>query len=164
MSAVRLARGATGRDVIVKFEGCYHGHADHLLVKAGSGLATFGTPSSAGVPADMTRQHRSSFPSTTRRAVERLFAERGHEIAAVIIEPVPANAGCFSQRPEFLATLRDLTRDAGSLLIFDEVISGFRVGRSGAAGVIGITPDLMTFGKVIGGGPQNPKTPHSQCI
>ncbi len=151
MSAVRLARGATGRDLIVKFEGCYHGHVDHLLVKGGSGLATFGTPSSSGVPADMTRQ-TIVLPLDDEDAVARLFAERGAEVAAVIVEPIPANAGLLLQRPEFLTTLARSTRDAGALLIFDEVISGFRVGPAGAAGLYGIEPDLRTFGKVIGGG------------
>jgi glutamate-1-semialdehyde 2,1-aminomutase len=151
MSAVRLARGATGRDLVVKFEGCYHGHVDHLLVEGGSGLATFGTPSSAGVPADMTRQ-TVVVPLDDEAAIAHLFAERGHEIAAVIVEPVPANAGLLLQRREFLLLLRDLTRQSGSLLIFDEVISGFRVGRSGAAGLYDISPDLFTFGKIIGGG------------
>jgi len=151
MSAIRLARGATGRDLIVKFSGCYHGHADHLLVAAGSGLATFGTPSSAGVPeafASLTRV----LPLDDEEALAGLFAEEGERIAAVIVEPIPANNGLLIQRREFLETLRRLTREAGSLLIFDEVISGFRVARGGAAERYGITPDLATFGKVIGGG------------
>jgi glutamate-1-semialdehyde 2,1-aminomutase len=151
MSAVRLARGATGRDVLVKFAGCYHGHADHLLVAAGSGLATFGRPSSAGVPepfAGLTRV----LPLDDESAAEELFAREGDRIAAVIVEPIPANHGLLLQRREFLARLRDLTRRHGALLIFDEVISGFRVARGGAAERLDLTPDLATFGKIIGGG------------
>jgi glutamate-1-semialdehyde 2,1-aminomutase len=151
MSAVRLARGVTGRDLVVKFDGCYHGHVDHLLVKGGSGLATFGTPSSAGVPEDITRQ-TVVLPLDDEGALEQLFAERGGDVAAVIVEPVPANAGLLVQRAEFLTRIRELTRESGALLIFDEVISGFRVGPAGAAGRLGITPDLVTYGKVIGGG------------
>jgi glutamate-1-semialdehyde 2,1-aminomutase len=151
MSAVRLARGATGRDVIVKFAGCYHGHADHLLVEAGSGLVTAGQPSSAGVPnafAALTRV----LPLDDEAALEALFAAEGPRIAAAIIEPVPANNGLLLQRRAFLQRLRDLTAAHGALLIFDEVISGFRVARGGAAALFGITPDLATFGKIIGGG------------
>ncbi|RMF73979.1 MAG: glutamate-1-semialdehyde-2,1-aminomutase [Acidobacteria bacterium] len=151
MSAIRLARGATGRDLVVKFSGCYHGHVDHLLVAAGSGLVTFGQPSSAGVPgafAGLT----AVLPLDDSEAIARLFDERGDEIAAVIIEPIPANNGLLVQRREFLALLRELTARHGALLIFDEVISGFRVARGGAAELYGITPDLATFGKVIGGG------------
>ena len=151
MSAIRLARGVTGRDIIVKFAGCYHGHADHLLVNAGSGLATFGTPSSAGVP--------DAFASLTRvldlddeDGLAHAFTEYGDHIAAVIIEPVPANNGLLAQRPEFLKSLRKQTSAHGALLIFDEVISGFRLARGGAAEVYGITPDIAVFGKVIGGG------------
>ncbi len=151
MSAIRLARAFTGRDLIVKFSGCYHGHADHLLVAAGSGLATFGRPSSAGVPEAFTACTRV-LPLDDEAAVEALFAREGERIAAVIIEPVPANHGLLPQRPEFLATLRALTRRHGTLLIFDEVISGFRLARGGAAQRLGIVPDLATFGKVIGGG------------
>jgi glutamate-1-semialdehyde 2,1-aminomutase len=151
MSAIRVARAFTGRDLIVKFSGCYHGHADHLLVAAGSGLATFGTPSSAGVPEAFTACTRV-LPLDDDSAVETLFAREGARIAAVIIEPVPANHGLLLQRREFLQKLRDLTRKAGSLLIFDEVISGFRLARGGVAELVGITPDLATFGKVIGGG------------
>ncbi len=151
MSAVRLARGFTGRSAIVKFEGCYHGHADHLLVKGGSGLATFGTPSSAGVPEEIAR-NTVTLPLDDEDAAEELFARRGDDIAAVIIEPVPANAGLLVQRAEFLHRLRGLTESAGALLIFDEVISGFRLGPGGAAETYGITPDLMTFGKIIGSG------------
>ncbi|MGH8200023.1 MAG: glutamate-1-semialdehyde 2,1-aminomutase [Steroidobacteraceae bacterium] len=151
MSAVRLARAYTARDLIVKFSGCYHGHADHLLVAAGSGLATFGRPSSAGVPAAFTGCTRV-LPLDDEAAVEALIASEGRQIAAVIIEPVPANHGLLPQRKEFLERLRALTRDGGALLIFDEVISGFRLARGGAAERLGIVPDLATFGKVIGGG------------
>jgi glutamate-1-semialdehyde 2,1-aminomutase len=151
MSAIRLARGATGRDLIVKFSGCYHGHADHLLVAAGSGLATFGQPDSAGVPEAFASQTRV-LPLDDEVAVEKLFDDEGDKIAAVIIEPIPANNGLLLQRPEFLQALRRITARHGALLIFDEVISGFRVGPGGAAELYGITPDLATFGKVIGGG------------
>lgn len=151
MSAIRLARAFTGRDLIVKFSGCYHGHADHLLVAAGSGLATFGRPSSAGVPEAFTACTRV-LPLDDETAVQELFARDGSRIAAVIIEPVPANHGLLPQRREFLQSLRALTRRHGALLIFDEVISGFRVARGGAAERLGIVPDLATFGKVIGGG------------
>jgi glutamate-1-semialdehyde 2,1-aminomutase len=151
MSAIRLARGATGRDVIVKFSGCYHGHMDALLVAAGSGLVTFGTPSSAGVPAGYTDLTRV-LPLDDEEALTRLFAAEGDQIAAVIIEPVPANNGLLLQRREFLEALRALCSRHGALLIFDEVISGFRLGAGGAAEHYGITPDLATFGKVIGGG------------
>ncbi|MDE2449817.1 MAG: glutamate-1-semialdehyde 2,1-aminomutase [Gammaproteobacteria bacterium] len=151
MSAIRLARAFTGRDLIVKFSGCYHGHADHLLVAAGSGLATFGQPSSAGVPEAFTACTRV-LPLDDEAAVEALFARDGDRIAAVIIEPLPANHGLLPQRQEFLERLRTLTRERGALLIFDEVISGFRLARGGAAERLGIVPDLATFGKVIGGG------------
>jgi glutamate-1-semialdehyde 2,1-aminomutase len=151
MSAIRLARGATGRDLIVKFSGCYHGHMDALLVAAGSGLVTFGTPSSAGVPAAYTDLTRV-LPLDDEEALARLFAAEGDQIAAVIIEPVPANNGLLVQRREYLEALRTLCSRHGALLIFDEVISGFRLGAGGAAERYGITPDLATFGKVIGGG------------
>jgi glutamate-1-semialdehyde 2,1-aminomutase len=151
MSAIRLARAFTGRDLIVKFSGCYHGHADHLLVAAGSGLATFGRPSSAGVPEAFTACTRV-LPLDDESAVEALFAQDGARIAAVIIEPVPANHGLLLQRKEFLQTLRKVTRQHGTLLIFDEVISGFRLARGGVSELTGIVPDLATFGKVIGGG------------
>ncbi len=151
MSAIRVARAFTGRDLIVKFSGCYHGHADHLLVAAGSGLATFGTPSSAGVPEAFTACTRV-LPLDDDSAVEELFAREGSGIAAVIIEPVPANHGLLPQRREFLQRLRDLTQKHGALLIFDEVISGFRLARGGVAELTGLVPDLATFGKVIGGG------------
>ncbi len=151
MSAIRLSRAFTGRDLIVKFSGCYHGHADHLLVAAGSGLATFGKPSSAGVPVAFTECTRV-LPLDDDAALRDLFAREGSRIAAVIIEPVPANHGLLLQRREFLELLRKLTAQHGALLIFDEVISGFRLARGGAAEVLGIVPDLATFGKIIGGG------------
>jgi glutamate-1-semialdehyde 2,1-aminomutase len=151
MSAVRLARGITGRDLVVKFSGCYHGHVDYLLVAAGSGLATFGKPSSDGVPdtfAELTRV----LPLDDEDAVTTLFDKEGSKIAAVIIEPVPANNGLLLQRPKFLETLREQCTKHGALLIFDEVISGFRLGPGGAAEHYALQPDLATFGKVIGGG------------
>ncbi len=151
MSAIRLARGFTGRDKIVKFAGCYHGHVDHLLVEAGSGLATFGTPSSGGVPEDFSR-NTFVLPLDDDEALEAFFAEHGDQTAALIVEPFPANAGLLIQRQEFLEKCRDLTTKHGALLIFDEVITGFRVGRGGAAELLGITPDLGTYGKIIGGG------------
>jgi len=151
MSAIRLARGATGRDLVLKFSGCYHGHADHLLVAAGSGLVTAGQPSSAGVPKDFAALTRV-LPLDDEVKLEALFTAEGDKIAAVIIEPVPANNGLLLQRPAFLQKLRALTKQHGTLLIFDEVISGFRVPKGSAAAYYGITPDLVTFGKVIGGG------------
>src|SRR3989440_9493606 len=151
MSAIRLARAFTGRDLIVKFSGCYHGHADHLLVAAGSGLATFGRPSSAGVPEAFTACTRV-LPLDDEAALEELFRREGTRIAALIIEPLPANHGLLPQRREFLTRLRELTSEHGALLLFDEVISGFRLARGGAAQLFGIAPDLATFGKVIGGG------------
>jgi glutamate-1-semialdehyde 2,1-aminomutase len=151
MSAIRLARAFSGRELIVKFAGCYHGHADHLLVAAGSGLATFGRPSSAGVPEAFTACTRV-LPLDDEAAVAELFAREGTRIAAVIIEPVPANHGLLPQRRAYLARLRELTQQHGALLIFDEVISGFRLARGGAAERLAIAPDLATFGKVIGGG------------
>ncbi|MER3474176.1 MAG: glutamate-1-semialdehyde-2,1-aminomutase [Armatimonadota bacterium] len=151
MSAVRLARAATGRPKILKFEGNYHGHADHLLAKAGSGVATFGLPDSAGVPAELT-QHTLVAPYNHVDAVERLFHEAGEQIAAVIVEPVAGNMGVVPPAPGFLQTLREITQQYGSLLIFDEVITGFRVSRQGAAGLCGVIPDLVCMGKIIGGG------------
>jgi len=151
MSAVRLARGATGRDLVVKFSGCYHGHVDYLLVAAGSGLVTFGQPSSQGVPAELAALTRV-LPLDDLPAAEKLFAAEGDRIAAVIIEPVPANNGLLLQKPEFLKALRALCTKHGALLIFDEVITGFRLGPGGAAVHYSIKPDLATFGKVIGGG------------
>ena len=151
MSAIRLARGFTGRELVVKFAGCYHGHADHLLVQAGSGLATFAKPSSAGVPAAFA-QRTLVLDLDDEEALLALFRARGDEIAALIVEPLPANNGLLVQRPAFLAALRRATAQAGALLVFDEVISGFRVARGGMAQLSGITPDLATFGKVVGGG------------
>lgn len=151
MSAIRLARGFTGRDQIVKFEGCYHGHVDSLLVKAGSGLATFGVSTSAGIPKGFTDQ-TLVLDLDDLEAFRELAQKQGDQIAAVIIEPVPANNGLLVQRKEYLAGLREICTEYGILLIFDEVISGFRVGFEGAAGHYNIQPDLITMGKVIGGG------------
>ncbi|MGE3312146.1 MAG: glutamate-1-semialdehyde 2,1-aminomutase [Limisphaerales bacterium] len=151
MSAIRLARGATRRDAIVKFAGCYHGHADSLLVKAGSGALTFGHPDSAGVPADFAR-HTQVLPFNDVDAVEQLFRQRGNEIACVIVEPVAGNAGLFPPRPGFLEKLRELTLLHGALLILDEVMTGFRLAWNGAQGLYGIRPDLTCLGKIIGGG------------
>ena len=151
MSALRLARGATGRDKIIKFNGCYHGHVDSLLVKAGSGLATFGVSDSAGVPEDFAK-HTLIAELDDIEAVQQLFDNNKDEVAAIIIEPIPANNGLLLQRKEYLEQLRDLCDANGALLIFDEVISGFRVGFGGAAEHYGIKPDIVTYGKVIGGG------------
>ena len=151
MSAIRLARGYTGRDKIVKFEGCYHGHADALLVKAGSGALTLGVPSSPGVPASVA-EHTLTLPYNDLQAVRELFAGAGGEIAAVIVEPVAGNMNCIPPAPGFLEGLREVCTAHGSVLIFDEVMTGFRVALGGAQGHYGITPDLTTLGKVIGGG------------
>ncbi|MDR2450873.1 MAG: glutamate-1-semialdehyde 2,1-aminomutase [Candidatus Accumulibacter sp.] len=151
MSAIRLARGHTGRDLLVKFEGCYHGHSDSLLVKAGSGLLTFGHPSSGGVPADLAR-HTLVLDYNDVEGVDRAFAQHGERIAAVIVEPVAGNMNLVLPRPEFLRGLRAQCSRYGSVLIFDEVMTGFRVGLSCAQGLYGILPDLTTLGKVIGGG------------
>jgi glutamate-1-semialdehyde 2,1-aminomutase len=151
MSALRLARAHTGRHKIVKFEGCYHGHADMLLVQAGSGVATLGLPDSPGVPPGAT-QDTLTAPFNDLTAVERLFAEFPGEIAAVIVEPVAGNAGVIPPLDGFLPGLRRLTEDNGALLIFDEVMTGFRVALGGAQALYGIEPDLTTLGKVIGGG------------
>jgi len=151
MSAIRLARGFTGRDAIVKFEGCYHGHGDSLLVKAGSGLLTFGNPSSAGVPADLA-QHTLVLDYNDPQGLRDAFATHGKTIACVIVEPVAGNMNLIAPKPEFLATMRELCTQHGALLIFDEVMTGFRVGPGSAQGLYGITPDLSTFGKVVGGG------------
>ncbi|MEK6711762.1 MAG: glutamate-1-semialdehyde 2,1-aminomutase [Nitrospinota bacterium] len=151
MSAIRLARGFTGRDVVVKFEGCYHGHADGLLVKAGSGGATLDVPDSAGVPADYARNTVTLAYNDTG-AVEELFARMGERIAALIVEPVAGNMGLVLPRPGFLEALRRETERAGALLVFDEVMSGFRVARGGAQARFGVRPDLTILGKVIGGG------------
>ncbi|MHB8258759.1 MAG: glutamate-1-semialdehyde 2,1-aminomutase [Bacteroidia bacterium] len=151
MSAIRLARGYTKRNKILKFEGCYHGHADSVLVKAGSGLVTFGNTSSAGIPQSFVNE-TLVVSLDNEAAVEQAFREYGNDIACVIIEPIPANNGLLLQRKEFLQFLRDICTKHGSLLFFDEVISGFRVGFEGAAGYYKIKPDIMTFGKIIGGG------------
>lgn len=151
MSAIRLARGHTGRDTLIKFEGCYHGHSDSLLVKAGSGMLTFGNPSSAGVPADLAR-HTLVLGYNDTEALHDTFANEGDRIAGVIVEPVAGNMNLVAPRAEFLATLRDLCTRYGTVLIFDEVMTGFRVGLGSAQGLYGITPDLSTFGKIIGGG------------
>jgi glutamate-1-semialdehyde 2,1-aminomutase len=151
MSAIRVARGFTKRDAIVKFEGCYHGHADYLLVKAGSGVATFGLPDSPGVPSDFAK-HTLTLPFNDIAKLKALFDTRGNEIACAIIEPVVGNMGLVPPVPGYLETLREVTEKSGALLIFDEVMTGFRVHASGAQGLFGITPDLTTFGKIIGGG------------
>ncbi len=151
MSALRLARGFTGKSKVIKFDGCYHGHSDSLLVKAGSGLATFGVPDSSGVPAPFT-QETIVLPLDDRAAVEEAFNNYKNDIAAVILEPVPANNGLLIQSKEFLTFLREITEKNNSLLIFDEVINGFRVSFGGAAAYYGIEPDLVTYGKIIGGG------------
>ena len=151
MSAVRLARGFTGRDKIVKFEGCYHGHADAMLVKAGSGALTFGQPDSPGVPKDLARQTLTATFNDVA-SVRRLFEKNRGQIAAVIVEPVPGNMGVVLPAPGFLDALRKTTRQEGALLIFDEVISGFRVAFGGAQELFGIEPDLTVLGKIIGGG------------
>ena len=151
MSAIRLARGFTCREKIIKFEGCYHGHADSLLVSAGSGVATFGIPGCPGVPADLAG-HTISLPFNAPEAVLQAMDKYGPEIAAIIVEPIPGNMGVVLPEPGFLQGLRDLTSHYGTLLIFDEVISGFRVGPGGAQALYGITPDLTCLGKIIGGG------------
>lgn len=151
MSAIRLARGYTGRDKIVKFEGCYHGHSDSLLVKAGSGLLTFGNPSSAGVPADFTR-HTVVLPYNHVDALQQAFDDFGSEIACVILEPFAGNMNLVKPTDEFVRALRTLTQQHGAVLIYDEVMTGFRVALGGAQSLHGITPDLTTMGKVIGGG------------
>jgi glutamate-1-semialdehyde 2,1-aminomutase len=151
MSAIRVARGFTGRDGIVKFDGCYHGHADYLLVKAGSGVATFDLPDSPGVPADFAK-HTHTLPFNDVPALEALFAAKGTELAALILEPIVGNMGLIPPDPGFLQALRDITQKHGTVLIFDEVMTGFRVHPAGAQGLYGITPDLSCFGKIIGGG------------
>ncbi len=151
MSAVRLARGFTGRSKIIKFEGCYHGHADFLLVKAGSGALTFGNPSSAGIPVETTA-HTIVLDYNRIDQITQVFHDHGDEIGAVIVEPVAGNMNLVIPTPEFLQTLRELCSRHGSVLIFDEVMTGFRVGPQGAQGYFGVTADLVTLGKVIGGG------------
>ncbi len=151
MSAIRLARGFTRRDKIIKFDGCYHGHADSLLVKAGSGALTFGNPDSAGVPASFT-QHTIVLPFNRPDAITAAFEANPGQIAGIIVEPVPGNAGLYVPKPGYLESLREVTRRNGALLIFDEVMTGFRLAKGGAQERFGITPDLSCFGKVIGGG------------
>ncbi|MDA1338872.1 MAG: glutamate-1-semialdehyde 2,1-aminomutase [Proteobacteria bacterium] len=151
MSAIRVARGFTGRDKIIKFEGCYHGHADALLVKAGSGALTFGKPSSAGVPEDVAK-HTLTLPYNDNEALENLFKNIGNEIACVIIEPVVGNMNLIVPNEDFLKLLRRLCTEFGAVLIFDEVMTGFRVSLGGAQELFGIMPDMTTLGKVIGGG------------
>ena len=156
MSALRLARGYTGRDLIVKFEGCYHGHADSLLVKAGSGLLTFAdstqnAPSSSGVPQDVVK-HTLVLPYNDTAALETVFQKRGDQIAALILEPIAGNMNLIKAKPEFLAAARNLTSQHGAVLIYDEVMTGFRVALGGAQSLQGITPDLTCLGKVMGGG------------
>ena len=151
MSAIRLARGFTGRERIVKFEGCYHGHSDGLLVKAGSGALTLGVPDSAGVPATIAAA-TITLPYNDAAAIERCFSEAGREIACVIVEPVAGNMGCVPPLPGFLETLRELCTRHGALLVFDEVMTGFRVAAGGAQALYGVKPDLTTLGKIVGGG------------
>ncbi|WP_019141931.1 glutamate-1-semialdehyde 2,1-aminomutase [Noviherbaspirillum massiliense] len=151
MSALRLSRGATGRDKIIKFEGCYHGHADSLLVKAGSGMLTFGNPTSAGVPEDFAK-HTLVLDYNEPQQLEDVFRNMGEQIACVIVEPVAGNMNLLPATPEFLQTMRRLCTKHGAVLIFDEVMSGFRVALGGAQSLYGITPDMTVLGKVIGGG------------
>lgn len=151
MSAIRLARGYTGRDKIVKFEGCYHGHSDSLLIKAGSGALTLGVPSSPGVPAGLA-EHTITLPYNDLDAVNAVFSEIGDQIACVIVEPIAGNMNMVPPVPGFHELLRSQCTDSGALLIFDEVMTGFRVAKGGAQAVFGITPDLTTLGKIIGGG------------
>jgi glutamate-1-semialdehyde 2,1-aminomutase len=151
MSAIRLARGFTGRDNIIKFEGCYHGHSDSLLVKAGSGLLTQGIPSSAGVPADFAK-HTLTLPFNDIQAVEHMLSEVGDSVACIIVEPVAGNMNCVPPAPNYLQGLREQCDKHGVVLIFDEVMTGFRVALGGAQALYGVKPDLTTFGKIIGGG------------
>jgi glutamate-1-semialdehyde 2,1-aminomutase len=151
MSAIRLARGFTKRDKIIKFDGCYHGHVDSLLVKAGSGALTFGNPDSSGIPAAFT-QHTIVAPFNDAEAVKNIFAANKNEIAAIILEPVPGNAGLYLPKPGYLEFLREVTKANGALLIFDEVMTGFRLAKGGAQERFNISPDLTCLGKIIGGG------------
>ncbi|KZZ62500.1 glutamate-1-semialdehyde aminotransferase, partial [Oleiphilus sp. HI0125] len=151
MSAIRLARGFTGRDKIVKFEGCYHGHSDSLLVKAGSGALTLGVPNSPGVPASLA-EHTITLRFNDIDSVRQAFSEIGNDVAAIIVEPVAGNMNCIPPVPGFLKGLRDICDEYKSVLIFDEVMTGFRVSLGGAQGHFGVTPDITTLGKVIGGG------------
>jgi glutamate-1-semialdehyde 2,1-aminomutase len=151
MSAIRLARGYTGRDKIVKFEGCYHGHSDSLLVKAGSGMLTLGEPSSPGVPASLA-EHTITLNYNDSGQVRETFAQIGEQIACIIVEPVAGNMNCIPPVPGFLETLREVCDQSGTVLIFDEVMTGFRVALGGVQGLYGVKPDMTTLGKVIGGG------------
>ncbi len=151
MSAIRVARGFTGRDLVVKFEGCYHGHVDSLLVKAGSGVATLGIPDTAGIPADVAR-HTLALPFNDAAALRAAFEKWGSQIACVIVEPVVGNMGCVPPEAGYLEEMRALTAKSGTVLIFDEVMTGFRVSYGGAQRIFGIVPDMTTLGKVIGGG------------
>jgi len=151
MSAIRLARGYTGRDKIIKFDGCYHGHVDSLLVAAGSGALTLGQPDSAGVPKDLASL-TIALPFNRPEAVEEAFRLEGENIAAIILEPIPANAGLIFPKEGYLQFLREITEKYGAVLIFDEVMTGFRLARGGVQELVGITPDLTAMGKVIGGG------------
>ena len=151
MSAIRLARGHTGRDKIIKFEGCYHGHSDSLLIKAGSGALTLGVPSSPGVPAGLA-EHTITLPFNDADAIHTVFAELGDQIACVIVEPIAGNMNMVPPVPGFLEALRDECTNSGAILIFDEVMTGFRVAKGGAQSVFGIKPDLTTLGKIVGGG------------
>jgi glutamate-1-semialdehyde 2,1-aminomutase len=151
MSAIRLARGATGRDKIIKFDGCYHGHADTLLVAAGSGVATLGIPGSPGIP-ESVAQYTLSLPYNDADAVGKVMAAQGDQVACIIVEPVAGNMGLVKPKAGFLESLRELTEKHGSVLIFDEVMTGFRVAYGGAQSLYGISPDLTCFGKIIGGG------------
>jgi len=151
MSAIRLARGYTGRDKIVKFEGCYHGHVDSLLVKAGSGALTLGVPNSPGIPASLA-EHTITLNFNDIDGVRETFKEIGEQVAAIIVEPVAGNMNCIPPAPGFLEGLREVCDEHGTVLIFDEVMTGFRVSLGGAQGLYGVTPDLTALGKVIGGG------------
>jgi glutamate-1-semialdehyde 2,1-aminomutase len=151
MSAVRLARGATGRDIVIKFDGCYHGHADTLLVAAGSGVATLGIPGSPGVPESIAR-HTLSLPYNDTNCLKDVMEKQGESVACVIVEPIAGNMGLVAPEKEFLETLRELTDRFGAILIFDEVMTGFRVAYGGAQTLLGVHPDLTCFGKIIGGG------------
>jgi len=151
MSAIRLARGFTGRDVVIKFDGCYHGHADTLLVEAGSGVATLGIPGSPGVPKSFV-DNTLSVPYNDVEGIRKVMAEKGDTVACIIVEPVAGNMGLVAPAENFLETLREVTEKYGSVLIFDEVMTGFRVAYGGAQSLYGITPDITTFGKIIGGG------------
>lgn len=151
MSAVRLARGYTGRDKIIKFEGCYHGHGDSFLIKAGSGMLTLGEPTSPGVPKALA-EHTLTLEFNNADGLKQCFAELGDEIAAVIVEPIAGNMNCIPPAPGFLETLRELCTEHGSVLIFDEVMTGFRVALGGAQSIYGVEPDMTTLGKIIGGG------------